>query len=796
MAIAITIKKFYSIERINNLKYYKFIVVCCLVGVFSILCANTVFAQTYKDTDRILVVHSYHLGFPWTDEISKGIIGGEGAHHPNLDIMFEFMDTKRLSDSTYLKNFITQLTYKYKGRKSLKPDVIISSDNDAFNFLIEHGDEIFPGVPSIFCGVNYFESEMLKNKKNISGINEVADIQENIDLILKLHPKTKHIHAIVDNSPTGDRIKSELKKLSLIYKNKIEIVILSDVSMGELELYLKNLREGDVVLQTIFFRDKDDDFYEYDQSLKRIVKASAVPIYVLWDFMVVNGAVGGYVISGKEQGALAADMAKTILKGENVNNIKIRMESTSAPMFDWNALQRFNIDENDLPANSIIINKPKSFWQEHKEIIIMVISLISFLVCAIVFLFYLVRKRTKSLELNRFHLRNLVERMSQGLAVHTIVLDKYGAPIDFTYTDVNPSFLNMLSRTKSEIIGKNEKDVFPNLPNDLVVKFFESALNGSSFHTEFYSEDYQKYLELIVYSPEPGQFVSIISDISERKAIEEEREKLLEKLKENNLKIEADLYQKNALLEELSLSQKKLELMNLEKDKFISILAHDLRNPFIILLNSSEMLETYFNKFDDEAKLKKIKDIKDTSNYTYSLLENLLQWARAQREGISFKPEKNNLYELAFKCALLVRAQAKQKEILINIDIDKTIYAFFDRDMIESVFRNLISNAIKYSNRGGKIEIGVAKDRDYDALGYEFIKVFIEDFGIGMSDFIQEKLFKIDESIKRAGTEKEPSSGLGLLICQEFVNKHNGRIWAESQEGKGSVFYFTLPLLK
>ncbi|MBN2348078.1 MAG: HAMP domain-containing histidine kinase, partial [Bacteroidales bacterium] len=251
----------------------------------------------------------------------------------------------------------------------------------------------------------------------------------------------------------------------------------------------------------------------------------------------------------------------------------------------------------------------------------------------------------------------------------------------------------------------------------------------------------------------------------------------------------------NARKYEITIEQKKqLEAFSLElqktnnsKDKFFSILAHDLSSPFHSLLGMSEFLNTEIEKGNIE-KVKKFSDtIYQTITKTYNLLTNLLDWAQSQTGKIQFKPELFFLSEIVDEIILLLNAQAENKTITLNnlIHADLSVYA--DKNMLSTVIRNLVSNAIKYSNKNGIITIS--------ASGNEHIRqISVSDNGIGISLENIEKLFQIEKVISRPGTHEETGTGLGLILCKEFIEKHDGEIWVESDIGKGSIFHFTLPV--
>ena len=235
----------------------------------------------------------------------------------------------------------------------------------------------------------------------------------------------------------------------------------------------------------------------------------------------------------------------------------------------------------------------------------------------------------------------------------------------------------------------------------------------------------------------------------------------------------------------------KEELMNLNatKDKFFSIIAHDLKSPFTAMLGFSTILNENFDKYDTAKQKEFLSYIHIGIERAYNLLENLLLWSRSQEGNIELRPEEINLYLLANEAIELLNQSADNKslKLLNKIHIDTFVVA--DKYMLSTIIRNLISNAIKFTAQDGKIIIKA----DLTANDKQFVKITVKDNGVGISKEIQSKLFDISENVSTHGTENEAGTGLGLILCKEFVEKHNGKIWIESEIDKGSSFHFTIP---
>ena len=247
---------------------------------------------------------------------------------------------------------------------------------------------------------------------------------------------------------------------------------------------------------------------------------------------------------------------------------------------------------------------------------------------------------------------------------------------------------------------------------------------------------------------------------------------------------------------EAEIQQKNLELieLNSSKDKFFSIIAHDLRSPFSGFLGLTKLMSENIHDFSLQELQRICNTMQTSANNLYQLLENLLQWSRIQRGLIDFNPEFCKLYLIVEKNIDIIYEFAKQKEIEIINKISQEIFVTTDLPMLNTILRNLISNAVKFTPRCGKIEIGtLAQSSEGLKTSEGFIQIYVKDNGIGMGQDILENLFKLDQDVSRRGTEKEPSTGLGLILCKEFIEKNAGNILVKSEENKGSTFYFTLP---
>lgn len=339
---------------------------------------------------------------------------------------------------------------------------------------------------------------------------------------------------------------------------------------------------------------------------------------------------------------------------------------------------------------------------------------------------------------------------------------------DETYRFVNDAFAGPFGKTPEEIIGKTPYDIFP-------------------------ADEADKRLRLVRQVFSTGEKGEIEVKVVNIKGNEKFYLTMVDPIKDSTGKImwvtciSKDITNRKKAEEELRIKNEQLNAMNAEKDKFFSIVAHDLRGPMNGFLGLTAIMAEDIESLSAE-ELKEIATTMRTSAVNiYRLIENLLEWSKMQRGVISFDPQPMFLKSSLTKSIELMNDFANKKRIGIKINIPEHNVVFADIHMLETIIRNLVSNALKFSFKGGVVEISAEKSDN------EMVSITIKDHGIGMNQELIDKLFTLTENINRKGTEGEPSTGLGLILCKEFVEKQGGKIWAESKEGEGSSFIFTLP---
>lgn len=387
------------------IKIKTLISILVLISVF-LLISGGVSAE-----NNILVLHSYHQGLEWTDQISEGI-RSVFPYKNQVKIYYEYLDTKRNYSQQYYEKLIS--LYREKAR-IIDFDAIIVSDNAAFNFILKYGAELYPGTPVVFCGVNNLKRDLLKNYQDICGITEKAEHREILNLILELHPDLKRLIIINDQTLTGKNIKAELKLILEEYENKLEYEIWDSFTISELQNRLNKLDKKSIIYLLVLNRDKNGNFISYNQGIDKIKEVSKNPIYAAWDFYLGKGIVGGKLISAQAQGRQAALMAEEIINGQDDFCGKIIQNTANNYLFDYQELEKYKISQVELPPGSKIVNQPEPFWERNYRYLFWGLIFLSSVILILLIVFYFKYKENRKMEQLNRELEQKVEERTREL---------------------------------------------------------------------------------------------------------------------------------------------------------------------------------------------------------------------------------------------------------------------------------------------------------------------------------------------------------------------------------------------
>ncbi len=404
-----------------------------------------------------------------------------------------------------------------------------------------------------------------------------------------------------------------------------------------------------------------------------------------------------------------------------------------------------------------------------------------------------IKKSEEELKHNKVYIKKITMSSPNIILVYNVkkqdfIFSNHSIVEKLGYSD-NDSYFTHLQKIKS-LFCKEDIDLL-NSNFDRLLKTEKDTIFQSEYRLKNFYGDVVWFLSYETVLNRgldglPSELLFELIDITDYKRLEQSLREINLELVINKNTIESKTYELEKINEKLKDSETKLIELNNNKNRFFSIIAHDLRNPFNALFGSSSFLVQNYQSLEKDEVGNFLNNIYSSAKVIYNLLENLLQWARVQSNKIEYFPNVLSLNEIVEEVILLNKEQLSNKNISIINNVTPELSVFADSAMVSTIFRNLVSNAIKFSYSSGVIEISAVQQNN-------LVEICVSDTGVGIRKEDLSKLFKIETQFNTSGTGKESGTGLGLILCKEFVEKNKGTIWVKSEFGKGSKIYFTLP---
>ncbi|WP_247648454.1 HAMP domain-containing sensor histidine kinase [Pseudodesulfovibrio sp. zrk46] len=314
------------------------------------------------EVKNVLLLNSYDLDIDWTASITKGVEETLDGFNGKYKLFIEFMDTKNHFSPEYLELLNQKYKLKYGDTKLA---AVITSDDNAVNFAMEHRHELFNGAPIIFCGVNNLGLAEQENFKNITGVFEAPDMAATIRSAIDLQPGLKTIYFVIDDTTTGRIMRARSQDMVNKFQGEVDITWLDNMSMEWMQKTLAGLPKDSAAFLATFTKDADGVSYTFSESITKLYSTSNVPIYGVWDFYLGEGIVGGKLASGRYQGEMAASMAVDVVEGKSIDLIPVMLQKSNRYMFDYNVMEKFGLSQSNLPEQAIIINVPQSIYDTY-----------------------------------------------------------------------------------------------------------------------------------------------------------------------------------------------------------------------------------------------------------------------------------------------------------------------------------------------------------------------------------------------------------------------------------------------
>jgi PAS domain S-box-containing protein len=394
----------------------------------------------------VLILASYHQGDVWSDREIEGVMARLQRAFPERTPSIEYLDAKRFSGPKYFATVRQYLSAKYRNSR---PDLVITLDNAALDFLIDAREELFPGVPVVFAGVNGYTPAMLAGQTGITGVAETQDMAGSVELALALFPKTRQVLFIADATDTGQAVLKEAEAATKRLQDRVDVRFTPPLSMPGLEAMLHGLPPDAVAIILTFVTDSAGQVFVREEANRRICTASSVPVLDMHEATLGYGSLGGLLLTGRDHGSQAAEIALKILGGQDPASIPVA-PSTARLMFDYRVLQRFHVNEDRLPQGSTVLFSPVTLFTEYRsQMLIGLSALAGFALLSLVLAVVATRLRHSRAELaqSTAKFRGVFERSPVGmllfdaagrvLQANARTAEIFGAPSPESYTGIN-----------------------------------------------------------------------------------------------------------------------------------------------------------------------------------------------------------------------------------------------------------------------------------------------------------------------------------------------------------------------
>ncbi len=713
--------------------------------LFIFILISPLYPRNDGEPVHILYLNSYDSRMSWYKDILQGIEDVLEPDQSNIILHLEDMDSKRFHTEEYFRVYYEFMAQKYRDYRF---SMIFCSDNNAFEFIRRHHKELYPGIPIVFCGVNDFEASMLDGHEEITGIEELFSARTTVELALLLHPETEEIYIINDYLVTGRAwqkvIEAELEPLG----DRVRLRYSENLPMEELQRTISSLGENSIVLLGVYYSDRDGDLLTYETTGKAIAEASHVPLYCLLGFNIMDGVMGGDVISGYSQGLNMALIGKKILEGASPSDFPVASRKYNELIINYGELERFGIAESMLPENSTIINRPYSLYEDYFHEIWISITAFLLLTLTVIALIVTVLKKRQAED----SLRELVEASWEGIVIHD-----HG-----NLVNCNRVFLSMFQLRDEDLLDLH-----------LIQRVFTS-------------ESLAVIMQKIEQGEtEPYEVTGVRSDGS-RFPVEIRIRIIEQKGRELRLAALRDLTEQKKLEEKIQQSQKLQAIGTLAGG-----IAHDFNNILSGVLGYADL--GLMSTQEDSTPHNYFSQILKAGKRARDLVKQILTFSRQ-----SVKETRSVvLAELIEETLELLRATLPAT-IRIHSELDRTLCIPGDPAQLQQIVMNLCTNAgLALREDGGDLELILNAETvddvtspQLDLSPGQYARLVVRDNGCGMNEEVRSRIFDPFYTTREQGK----GTGMGLSVVHGIITQMAGAVSVDSSPGEGTSFNVFLPL--
>jgi len=731
--------------------------------------ATTAHATVLADK-RVLFISSYDLGFNTVPKQIEGIRAGfdeflEGGPPPVIDV--EFMDTKRLGTEIYRRLFRESLATKLA---AVDPyDLVIVGDDNALNFALGERDALFAGLPIVFHSVNNVEQAAALNEDpQFTGVVEELSLIRTIDLIKKLSPDSRKLFAIGDPTPTGQVIMSQLRAIPPEQiPFELSILSLATMTHEDLAAALAQLEPNEPVLLVSAYRDFTGRARSRQQIMEMLAQNLRSPFFHPIPFEPGEGPAGGYVVSHFEQGKTAALMAARILSGTPVLDIPVLMKSPNRYVVDMDAVERFNLDDENIPEDAVLYNSGTTIAGLDIRVIWIAALFILFQTALIAMLVvnHLYRRRA------RIALKNSERRFRDIAAISSDWF--WESDTDLRLTELSDRFEAVTGEAPASRLGTShlEYEQFEwNAGRDAEWRKHRAQIEA---HSPFRNFEYARV------GPDGERRYERISGtpVFEKG--------ILTGYRGIGTDITGELERRNQLLNAIN----EADLANRTKSAFLANMSHELRTPLNAIIGFSEILTgQLFGKMENERYLDYANDINETGKHLLTVLNDLLDISRIEAGFVKLDESVIDIRQMLKSCARMLGDRVSEAGLDLKLDIPKDLPALYgDETRLRQVLLNLLMNSAKFTPRGGTIHMRALMAESGG------IDIEVEDTGVGISPSDLERVMEPFQQAEQALSRRYGGVGLGLSLARNLTELHGGTITLKSEQGSWTRIRIHLP---
>jgi len=724
-------------------------------------------AEAAAPNPRVLIIHSYHSGLSWTDSVMSGIRDGFAKSGKDIQFSAEYLDARRSVDAEQARLIRTLITSKVK--KSA-PDLVMVSDNDALDFVLERREGLFAEIPIVFCGINNFDPAAISKYRQITGVAEDVSILDTVDLARRLQPRMNQVVVIGRTRVAADRANRNSFVAALpSLPPDLKVTFWDDLPVSVMKARLEGLGNGTAIFLNGLITDETGRELMYGETTQWVSRHSRVPVYSLWDVYLGYGIVGGKLVSGYRQGQMAAELALQVLGGRKADGLPVvKAAEANQFMFDDRQLKRFGLPLPELPRQALIINRPDTFYHRYRGYVWTTALVVFALSGFVVILGATILRRRKAEEALRQ--ANLVVINSPAVLFRWKAAE--GWPVAFVSSNVarfgyNPEELLTGAVPFASLVHPDDLDRVATEVQDYTDRGVDQFRQEYRIVTRAGDLRWVDDCTLVERDKEGHAtcYQGLIIDISDRKKIEQEQSVLKEQL----------------------LHSQKMETVGL----LAGGVAHDFNNLLTPILGYIDLLAAGLS--EENPMLGKLLLIKRAAERAKDLTQRLLAFSRKQVLDLRVVHPGDVVSQFE---PVLRRTIRENIEITVRVSPSCSLVCA-DRGQIEQVLLNLSINAQDAMPHGGflTIELGdIELDESYTSRHIEvapgrYVMLSVSDTGTGMDEQTMAHIFDPFFTTKELGK----GTGLGLSTVYGIVKQHSGSLSVYSEKDRGSTFKVFLP---